>query len=147
MGITHGDTNGIGYEVILKVLEDERMADLCTIIVYGSGKAAAFYRKAMELAPVQLNRIDSAADAREGQFNIINVVGEDLKIDPGVAAEAAGQAAFAALEAAVADLVAGDIDVLVTAPINKKTIQNASSASPDTPSILRPALARRATRP
>ena len=65
VGITHGDTNGIGYEVILKVLEDERMADLCTIIVYGSGKAAAFYRKAMELALVQLNRIDSAADARE----------------------------------------------------------------------------------
>lgn len=130
VGITHGDTNGIGYEVILKVLEDERMADLCTIIVYGSGKAAAFYRKAMELAPVQLNRIDSAADAREGQFNIINVVGEDLKIDPGVAAEAAGQAAFAALEAAVADLVAGDIDVLVTAPINKKTIQNAEFSFP-----------------
>lgn len=124
IGITHGDTNGIGYEVILKVLEDVRLADLYTIVVYGSAKAAAFYRKAMELAPVQFNRIDSAADAVDGQFNIINVVGEDLKIDPGMATEAAGQAAFAALEAAVADLKEGNIDVLVTAPINKKTIQS-----------------------
>lgn len=124
IGLTHGDTNGIGYEVILKVLEDPRLADLCTIVVYGSAKAAAFYRKAMELAPVQFNRIDNAAEAVDGQFNIINVVGEDLKIDPGMATEAAGQAAFAALEAAVADLKEGNIDVLVTAPINKKTIQS-----------------------
>lgn len=124
IGITHGDTNGIGYEVILKVLEDARLADLCTIIVYGSAKAATFYRKAMELAPVQFNRIENAADAVDGQFNIINVVGEDLQITPGVPNENAGQAAFAALETAVNDLKEGNIDALVTAPINKKTIQN-----------------------
>lgn len=125
IGLTHGDTNGIGYEVILKALEDVRMADLATFVVYGSAKAAAFYRKAMELPQVQLNRVDSAADARDGQYNIVNVVDEDLKIDPGMATEAAGKAAFTALEAAVADLKAGDIDVLVTAPINKKSIQSA----------------------
>ncbi len=124
IGLTHGDTNGIGYEVILKVLEDARLADLCTIVVYGSAKAAAFYRKAMDLPQVQLNRVDSAADARDGVFNIVNVVGEDLKIDPGMATEAGGLAALAALEAAVADLKSGDIDVLVTAPINKKSIQS-----------------------
>ena len=124
IGLTHGDTNGIGYEVILKALEDVRMADLATFVVYGSAKAAAFYRKAMELPQVQLNRVASAADARDGQYNIVNVVDEDLKIDPGMATEAAGKAAFAALEAAVADLKAGDIDVLVTAPINKKSIQS-----------------------
>ena len=124
IGLTHGDTNGIGYEVILKALEDVRMADLATFVVYGSAKAAAFYRKAMALPQVQLNRVDSAADARDGQYNIVNVVDEDLKIDPGMATEAAGKAAFAALEAAVADLKAGDIDVLVTAPINKKSIQS-----------------------
>ena len=124
IGLTHGDTNGIGYEVILKALEDVRMAYLATFVVYCSAKAAAFYRKAMELPQVQLNRVDSAADARDGQYNIVNVVDEDLKIDPGMATEAAGKAAFAALEAAVADLKAGDIDVLVTAPINKKSIQS-----------------------
>ncbi|MDE6158070.1 MAG: 4-hydroxythreonine-4-phosphate dehydrogenase PdxA [Muribaculaceae bacterium] len=124
VGITHGDTNGIGYEIILKLLEDTRLADLCTVTVYGSAKVASFYRKAMELPAVQLNRVDSAADARDGAFNIVNVVGEDLKVDPGMATEPAGAAALAALEAAVADLRNGDIDVLVTAPINKHSIQS-----------------------
>lgn len=141
MGITHGDTNGIGYEVILKTLEDNRLSDLCTIVVYGSAKAASFYRKAMELPQVQLNRVDSAADARDGVFNIINVVGEDLKIEPGIASEAAGGAAFAALEAAVADLRAGDIDVLVTAPIDKHSIQSPTFTFPGHTEYLQSSLA------
>ena len=126
VGITHGDTNGIGYEVILKMLEDPRIADLCTVVVYGSGKVASFYRKAMELQQVQFNRIDSAAEAKDGVYNIINVVGEDLKVEPGTATEEAGAAALASLEAAVSDLRVGDIDVLVTAPINKHSIQSSS---------------------
>lgn len=130
VGITHGDTNGIGYEVILKMLEDERLAEMYTIIVYGSGKAAAFYRKAMDLPAVQFNRVDSAADARDGVFNIVNVVGEDLKIEPGVPSREAGAAALAALETAVADIRRGDIDVMVTAPINKHTIQSDTFAFP-----------------
>lgn len=124
VGITQGDTNGIGYEVILKMLEDTRLTDLCTIVVYGSARAAAFYRKGMELPPVQLARIDSAADARDSAFNIINVVGEELKIEPGVPSAEAGAAAFAALETGVRDLRSGDIDVLVTAPIDKHSIQS-----------------------
>lgn len=130
VGITHGDTNGIGYEVILKTLEDNRLSDLCTIVVYGSAKAASFYRKAMELPQVQFTRIDSAADARDGVFNIVNVVGEDLKIEPGTASEVAGAAALAALETAVADLRAGNIDVLVTAPIDKHSIQSSTFRFP-----------------
>ena len=141
VGITHGDTNCIGYEVILKTLEDNRLSDLCTIVVYGSAKAASFYRKAMELPQVQLNRVDSAADARDGVFNIINVVGEDLKIEPGIASEAAGGAAFAALEAAVADLRAGDIDVLVTAPIDKHSIQSPTFTFPGHTEYLQSSLA------
>ena len=141
VGITHGDTNGIGYEVILKTLEDHRLSDFCTIVVYGSAKAASFYRKAMELPQVQLNRVDSAADARDGVFNIINVVGEDLKIEPGIASEAAGGAAFAALEAAVADLRAGDIDVLVTAPIDKHSIQSPTFTFPGHTEYLQSSLA------
>ncbi|MBD5233149.1 MAG: 4-hydroxythreonine-4-phosphate dehydrogenase PdxA [Bacteroidales bacterium] len=130
IGITHGDTNGIGYEVILKLLEDQRLADLCTITVYGSAKAASFYRKGMELPQVQFNKVDSAAQSRDGVFNIVNVVGEDLKIDPGMATEAAGAAALAALDAACADLKEGVIDVLVTAPINKHSIQSSSFSFP-----------------
>lgn len=140
VGITHGDTNGIGYEVILKTLEDNRLSDLCTVVVYGSAKAASFYRKAMELPQVQFNRIDSAADARDGAYNIINVVGEDLKIEPGTASEAAGAAALAALEAAVADLRAGNIDVLVTAPIDKHSIQSPAFHFPGHTEYLQAAL-------
>lgn len=140
VGITHGDTNGIGYEVILKTLEDNRLSDLCTIVVYGSAKAASFYRKAMELPQVQFNRIDSAADARDGAYNIVNVVGEDLKIEPGTASEAAGAAALAALEAAVADLRAGNIDVLVTAPIDKHSIQSPTFHFPGHTEYLQAAL-------
>lgn len=141
VGITHGDTNGIGYEVILKTLEDNRLADLCTIVVYGSAKAASFYRKAMELPQVQFTRIDSAADARDGVFNIVNVVGEDLKIEPGIASEAAGAAALAALEGAVADLRAGNIDVLVTAPIDKHSIQSPDFKFPGHTEYLQSSLA------
>jgi len=141
VGITHGDINGIGYEVILKVLEDTRMADLCDIIVYGSAKIAAFYRKAMELAPVQLTQIEKAEDAREGQFSIINVVGEDTRIEPGKASETAGAAALAALESAVADLRRGAIDVLVTAPIDKHSIQSPTFTFPGHTEYLEASLA------
>lgn len=124
VGITHGDTNGIGYEIILKMLEDERIAEMYTIVLYGSAKAAGFYRKALELPSIQLNRIDRADEAREGVVNIVNVVGEFLKIEPGQTSPEAGAAALAALEAAVADIKNGDIDVLVTAPINKHGMQS-----------------------
>lgn len=124
VAITQGDTNGIGYEVILKLFDDNRLFELCTPVVYGSAKVAQFYRKACGLQGQGPQQIASAAEARPGQLNIINVVGEDLRVEPGVPSEDAGKAAFAALEAAVADLRAGKVDVLLTAPINKKTIQS-----------------------
>ncbi|MDY3858806.1 MAG: 4-hydroxythreonine-4-phosphate dehydrogenase PdxA [Muribaculaceae bacterium] len=124
VGITHGDCNGIGYEVILKTFDDNRILDLCTPVVYGSAKIAQFYRKSAGLQGTPLQQVQSASDARNGQLNIINVVGEDVHLDPGKSTTEAGQAAFAALEAAVADLRAGRIDVLVTAPINKNNIQS-----------------------
>ena len=126
VGITHGDINGIGYEIILKTLDDERFLEICTPIVYGSAKIAAFYRKLLQIDNVEFNQISSATDARDGANNIINVIGEDVKVEPGVQSPVAGQAAFAALERAVADLKNGDIDVLVTSPINKKAIQSES---------------------
>lgn len=124
VGITHGDYNGIGYEVILKMLDDERIPELCTPVIYGSAKIAALYRKQLGLqgpAPVQIKQAD---DANPGQYYIINVIGEDAKVETGHPSAEAGQAAFAALERAVADLREGKIDVLLTAPINKATIQS-----------------------
>lgn len=125
VGITHGDFNGVGYEVILKMLDDTRILELCTPIIYGSAKIAAFYRKSLELAgPWQPVQINSAADASADAVNIINVIGQEAHITPGEASKEAGEAAFIALERAVEDLKNGHIDVLLTAPINKSTIQS-----------------------
>lgn len=124
IGITHGDINGIGYEVILKMLDDNRILELCTPIIYGSAKIAAFYRKALGMQPQQLHQIKDVAEARDGAINIINVVGEECKVEPGQSTKEAGAAAFAALEKAVQDVSAGALDAIVTAPINKDNIQS-----------------------
>lgn len=124
VGITHGDINGIGYEVILKTFSDPRMAELCTPIIYGSSKVAAFHRKALELPPVNMSNISRAEDAGHNRVNVINCVPDDTKVELSVPTEAAGEAAFKALEAAVGDLRKELINVLVTAPINKHNIQN-----------------------
>lgn len=122
VGITHGDINGIGYEILLKVLEDPRIVEICTPIVYGSAKIAAFYRKNLGLSDFRLFQINNASEANNEQVNIVNVVSEDTKIEPGQATATAGAAALEALKCAADDLRSGDIDVLVTAPINKDTI-------------------------
>lgn len=124
VGITHGDINGVGYEIILKVLEDNRILELCTPLVYGSAKIAAGYRKALQLQGVNLLQIEDASQARPDANNIINVIPEEVHADPGQSTPEAGKAAFAALERAVSDLKQGLIDVLVTAPINKANIQS-----------------------
>ena len=124
VGITHGDINGIGYEVLLKALGDTRITELCTPVIYGSAKIANYYRKGMELPEFKLFQIDSPDSAATDEINIINVVGEDCKLEPGQPTPNGGKAALAALERAVSDLRDGLIDVLVTAPINKKTIHS-----------------------
>lgn len=130
VGITQGDTNGIGYEVILKTLAEPQMAEMFTPVVYGSSKAATYHRKALEMPQVPFFNIDSAERVRDGVNNMVEVMNEELKIELGTASEAAGRAAFVALERAVADLKNGLIDVLVTAPINKNSIQSESFSFP-----------------
>ncbi len=130
VGITQGDTNGIGYEVILKTLAEPQMAEMLTPVVYGSSKAATYHRKALDMPQVPFFNIDSAERLRDGVNNMVEVMNEELKIELGVPSEAAGHAAFVALERAVADLKNGLIDVLVTAPINKNTIQSADFSFP-----------------
>lgn len=125
VGITHGDFNGVGYEVILKMLDDPRILELCTPVVYGSAKIAAYYRKGLELAfNIPFNQIQQASQARTDAVNIVNVIGQEAHIAPGESTTEAGEAAFIALERAVADLKEGTIDVLLTAPINKANIQS-----------------------
>ncbi|MGI6219295.1 MAG: 4-hydroxythreonine-4-phosphate dehydrogenase PdxA [Bacteroidaceae bacterium] len=123
IGITQGDTNGIGYEVILKAFEDPTMFELCTPIVYGSSKIASYHRKSLNLN-TNFTGISSAAEAAPDRLNIVNVQEEDTKIELSKPTAEAGKAAYAALERAVEDAKEGAFDVLVTAPINKNTIQN-----------------------
>lgn len=124
VGITHGDINGIGYEVILKTLSDSRISELCTPIIYGSSKIAAYHRKVLELTSVNMNVISRAEEAGVNRVNIINCVDDDTRVELSQSTSIAGEAAYKALEAAITDLKRGIIDVLVTAPINKNNIQN-----------------------
>lgn len=123
VGITQGDINGIGYEVILKTFADIRMAEICIPVIYGSAKVASYHRKAMELQPVSFNQINNAKDAVVNKVNIVSCINEETKVEIGQSTAIAGEAAYKSLEKAVADLKNGLIDVLVTAPINKHNIQ------------------------
>lgn len=125
IGITQGDTNGVGWEVILKSLADPRMVEICTPVIYGSPKAAGYYRntlKETECAP--MNTIREADEAREGRVNIIPVGEGEIKIEAGQATPTSGEAAVQALQRAIEDLKSGAIDALVTAPINKEAVQS-----------------------
>lgn len=126
IAFSHGDINGIGYEVMLKALEDPQLLDLITPVIYGSGRVAGFYRKALDLSPLQLVTRNTGDDFEENTYNLVNVVDEDLKIDPGMETEAAGQASLASLETAMTDLKNGKVDAIVTAPINKHNIQSST---------------------
>lgn len=123
VGITHGDINGVGYEVILKAFSDSTMFDLCTPIVYGSPKVAAYHRKAVELQ-TSFSIINTAEEAQEGKLNILACTEDELKVELSKPSAEAGKAALDALERALADYKEGLIDVLVTAPINKHSIQS-----------------------
>ena len=123
VGITHGDINGVGYEVILKAFENPTMLDLCTPIVYGSPKVATYHRKAID-SPTNFTIITNAAEAHRAKLNILACVDDELKVELGSPSQEAGKAALDALERALADYREGLIDVLVTAPINKHTIQS-----------------------
>jgi 4-hydroxythreonine-4-phosphate dehydrogenase len=124
IGISIGDVNGIGLEIIIKTLADARIFDYCTPIVYGHTKVASFHRRSVQVHDLNFNVIDSPANAHHKKANIINCWEEDVKIDLGAANETGGKYAFISLQRATDDLLAGHIDALVTAPINKDNIQN-----------------------
>ncbi|HLS38766.1 MAG TPA: 4-hydroxythreonine-4-phosphate dehydrogenase PdxA, partial [Sphingobacterium bovisgrunnientis] len=124
VGISIGDINGIGLEVIIKSLLDSRMLDFFTPIVYGNTKNASFHRKANNINDFSFNVINDVEQANPKRPNLINCWQEDVKITLGEENEIGGKYAFISLERAVEDLTAGKIDALVTAPINKHNIQS-----------------------
>lgn len=123
VGITQGDGNGIGYEVIIKSLADERMLDMCTPVIYGSSKLFGFYRKTVHnIEQMPTNVITSVNDIKPKMINIINCLPDNVYVEPGQSTPESAKCALKALECAVQDAKKGKIDVLVTAPFNKKAM-------------------------
>ena len=125
IGITQGDTNGVGWEVILKIFSDNRLTELFTPVIYGSGAAAAFYQKRLnDVEPVKFVVVDSAERAQQGRVNLVECGAKELSVTPGKPSKVGGEAAAAALVKAIEELKSGAIDAMVTAPIDKEMIQS-----------------------
>ncbi len=122
IGITHGDINGISYEIILKSLNDNRIFDFFTPVIYGSPKVAAYYKKVMRINP-NFNHIQTIEKANPKAINIINCISNKVRVEVGKSTEMAGQASLNALKYAVLDLKNKNLDILITAPINKNNIK------------------------
>ncbi len=129
IGISIGEVNGVGPEIIMKTFNDARLLQTCTPVIYGSVKAMSFHRKALNIQEFNFNHIRSVKEIIPRKINLINCWEEEIKIEIGVASKLTGMYAFKAIETATADLANGSIDALVTAPIDKHTIQ------PDNPTF------------
>lgn len=123
-GISHGDINGIGYEVIIKALLDPMINDICVPIIYGSPKVAAYHRKALNINSAGFNNIHSAEEAHPKRSNLINCLDNNVRVELGKSTPQGGEAAIISLDNAVTDLLNGKIDVLITAPIDKQNVQS-----------------------
>lgn len=123
-GISQGDINGIGYEVIIKTLADPLMYEICTPVVYGSPKVAAYHRKALNVSNFSFNNIRSAEEAHARKSNMINCLDDNTRVELGKSTQHGGQAAIISLERALSDILNGKIDVLITAPIDKHNVQS-----------------------
>jgi 4-hydroxythreonine-4-phosphate dehydrogenase len=124
IGISMGDPNGVGPEIILKAFNDSRLFENILPIVYGSNRVLSFYKKLIPNCSINYAKARSIDDLKTKQLNVISIWDGAFNIQPGKANKEGGDFAFKALEAATSDLASGKIDVLVTAPINKKMIQN-----------------------
>ena len=125
VGITQGDGNGIGYEVIIKSLADSRIMESFTPVIYGSSKIFGFYRKQIhEIDQMDTYVIQGARDAKPRKINIVNCLPDNTFVEPGQATPESAKSAIRSLECAIRDIRNGDIDVLVTAPINKRAMVN-----------------------
>lgn len=124
VGITVGDINGIGPETIVKVFNDNRMASDLTPILYGSSHLFSQVKQELNLSHFNFHGIKSVGEARNKKVNVLNILGNNVEPEYGKATAKAGESAWLSLKTAVADLASNKIDVLVTSPINKDTIQS-----------------------
>ena len=124
VGISQGDINGIGLEVIIKTFLEPQMLEICTPVVFGSAKTAMYHRKALNIEDFSFNLIREFSEINYKRANLMGVYDEEITIELGKQTATGGKYAFKSLEAASIALAQGKIDVLVTAPINKEKIQS-----------------------
>jgi 4-hydroxythreonine-4-phosphate dehydrogenase len=124
IGISMGDPNGVGVEVIIKALSDRRINEICTPVIYGTEPVFQYYQKQLKSNDFRLNFVSSAQEAKKNGPNLVAAGSNDFQPTPGQPTTASGKMAFDALETATSALQAGELDALVTAPINKSTIQS-----------------------
>ena len=124
IGFTHGDINGIGYEVIIKTLMDKRIMDMINPVVFGNSKVASYHRKTLDIKDFNFNLVKKPDVANPARANIVNIDEREVKIQLGTATEIGGEMAYLSLIAAVESMDRGELDAIVTAPINKKIIQS-----------------------
>jgi len=130
IGISTGDINGVSLEVILKTLQNKKLLQYCTPIIYGSSKVTAYHRNIVGIDDMSLQNLRSAERPNSDKVNVVNCWEEDINITIGKPTEESGQFSIKALEAAMNDLKAGLIDALVTAPINKEAMKMANFPFP-----------------
>jgi 4-hydroxythreonine-4-phosphate dehydrogenase len=124
IGITLGDVNGVGPEVVIKALADTRILNHITPVVYGSSKALSFYKKHLNIEEFNYSQVRNKGQFAQRQVNVINCWEDSLEINPGKASKETGKASFSALKQACEELKEGMIDALVTAPIDKHSIHS-----------------------
>ena len=123
IGITIGDMNGVGPEIILKTFADKRMLEFCTPIIYSSTRTLEFVKKHFKYN-IEFNGIKSSAQAEDNRVNVVNCWNEVPQINFGTKDKNIGKHAIISLKAATSDLKQGYVDAIVTAPINKDSIQS-----------------------
>lgn len=122
VAISHGDINGISYEVLLKVFKDDSILDLFTPVVYGSIRIANYWKQKLGIESLGWYQIKSANELKEGRVNVINCVNDDCMVTSGVPNDISGLMAYSSLISASNDVARGLCDVLVTAPICKNVM-------------------------
>lgn len=128
-GITHGDVNGIGYELIIKLMAENKICEVCTPLLFGSSKVAAYHRKALNIENFNLNSIQKVQEANAKRCNIINCVDDAVKVDLGQETSESDEAAMIALKMALDCLDRREIDVLVGAPQGIRSFQPESGCA------------------
>lgn len=129
IGFTIGDINGVGPEILIKLLSDDRIYQFCTPVVYGSTRVLSYYKKLMNNNKFRYNALNDWSKLMDKQTNVVSVISEDPIIEVGKESDQAGVYALSAIDKAIEDWKNGKIEALVTAPINKSTVARAAQGN------------------